>query len=75
VAAVGNFPISKVLAGRVSEFWMVRCLQSLLIVIAIKKNYPSEPFPGLRNRSQLRRLGSSGFVTAVIIVGGVLCPA
>ena len=49
IAAGGGISISKLfLAGVVPGILMCICLAIAAYVIAIKKNYPSEPFPGIR---------------------------
>ncbi|MGJ8534932.1 MAG: TRAP transporter large permease [Alphaproteobacteria bacterium] len=73
VAAGGGISISKLfLAGVVPGVLMCVCLAIAAYVIAIKKNYPSEPFPGWRTVAITAASALPGFVTAVIIVGGVL---
>ncbi|WP_306261265.1 TRAP transporter large permease [Pararhizobium sp. IMCC21322] len=73
VAAGGGISISKLfLAGVVPGILMCVCLAIAAYVIAIKKNYPSEPFPGWRTVAITAASALPGFVTAVIIVGGVL---
>lgn len=73
VAAGGGISISKLfLAGVVPGVLMCVCLAIAAYVIAIKKNYPSEPFPGWRTVAVTAVSALPGFVTAVIIVGGVL---
>ncbi|MEH6728074.1 MAG: TRAP transporter large permease [Hyphomicrobiales bacterium] len=73
VAAGGGISISKLfLAGVVPGILMCVCLAIAAYVIAIKKNYPSEPFPGWRTVAVTAASALPGFVTAIIIVGGVL---
>ncbi|MGC1259838.1 TRAP transporter large permease [Jannaschia helgolandensis] len=73
IAAGGGISISKLfLAGVVPGILMCICLAIAAYVIAIKKNYPSEPFPGIRVVLLTAAQALPGFVTAVIIVGGVL---
>jgi len=73
VAAGGGISISKLfLAGVVPGVLMCICLAIAAYVLAIKHNYPSEPFPGLRAVAQSAVHALPGLVTAIIIVGGVL---
>lgn len=73
VAAGGGISISKLfLAGVVPGILMCICLAIAAYVLAIKHNYPSEPFPGLRAVAQSAVHALPGLVTAIIIVGGVL---
>lgn len=73
VAAGGGISISKLfLAGVVPGMLMCICLAIAAYAIAIKKQYPSEPFPGWRVVARTAAAALPGFVTAVIIVGGVL---
>jgi len=73
VAAGGGISISKLfLAGVVPGMLMCLCLAVAAYVIAIKRNYPAEPFPGWRAVGAASLHALPGLVTAVIIVGGVL---
>ncbi len=73
VAAGGGISISKLfLAGMVPGILMCVCLAIAAYAIAIKHNYPSEPFPGMKVVLLTAASALPGFVTAVIIVGGVL---
>ena len=73
VAAGGGLSISSLfLAGVIPGFLMCVCLAIAAYVIAIRRNYPAEPFPGLREVAVSAAAALPGFVTAVIIVGGVL---
>ncbi len=73
VAAGGRISISKLfLAGVVPGMLMCLCLAVAAYVIAIKRNYPAEPFPGWRAVGVASLHALPGLVTAVIIVGGVL---
>ncbi|MGB3408155.1 MAG: TRAP transporter large permease [Jannaschia sp.] len=73
IAAGGGISISKLfLAGVVPGILMCVCLAIAAYAIAIKKNYPSEPFPGVKVVLTTAALALPGFVTAVIIVGGTL---
>jgi len=51
---------------------MCLCLAVAAYVIAIKRNYPAEPFPDWRAAGVASLHALPGLVTAVIIVGGVL---
>lgn len=73
VAAGGSISISKLfLAGVVPGIIMCICLAIAAYAIAIKRNYPSEPFPGFKVVLLTAVTALPGFITAVIIVGGVL---
>lgn len=73
VAAGGSISISKLfLAGVIPGILMCLCLAVAAYAIAIKRNYPSEPFPGFKVVLLTAATALPGFVTAVIIVGGVL---
>ncbi|MEH6831085.1 TRAP transporter large permease [Sulfitobacter sp.] len=73
VAAGGGISISKLfLAGVIPGMLMCLCLAIAAYVIAIKRNYPAEPFPGWHAVWVASVQALPGLVTAVIIVGGVL---
>jgi len=73
VAAGGGISISKLfLAGVVPGVLMCVCLAVAAYFIAIKHNYPAEAFPGWRIVAATAASAIPGFITAVIIVGGVL---
>lgn len=73
VAAGGGISISKLfLAGVVPGILMCICLAIAAYVLAIKHNYPADAFPGWRAVAVSAVSALPGFVTAVIIVGGVL---
>lgn len=73
IAAGGGISISKLfLAGVVPGVMMCICLAIAAYIIAIKKNYPSEKFPGWKEVFFAAASAIPGFITAVIIVGGVL---
>jgi len=73
VAAGGSVSISKLfLAGVVPGILMCICIAAAAYVIAVKRNYPSEAFPGWHAVVMSAASALPGFVTAVIIVGGVL---
>ncbi|WP_299926315.1 TRAP transporter large permease [uncultured Pelagimonas sp.] len=73
VAAGGGISISKLfLAGVIPGMLMCICLAVAAYFIAIKHNYPSEPFPGWKAVWVASVAAIPGLITAVIIVGGVL---
>ena len=73
VAAGGGISISKLfLAGVVPGLLMCCCLAIAAYIIAVKHNYPAEAFPGWRAVAVSAIAAIPGFITAVIIVGGVL---
>ena len=73
VAAGGGISISKLfLAGVVPGVLMCICLAVAAYIVAIKHNYPSEPFPGWIAVLASAAAAIPGLITAVIIVGGVL---
>ncbi len=73
VAAGGGISISKLfLAGVVPGVVMCICLAVAAYVIAIRRGYSSEPFPGLKILALHFITALPGLFTAVIIVGGVL---
>ena len=73
VAAGGGLSISSLfLAGVVPGFLMCVCLAIAAYIIAIKHGYASEPFPGMKEVALSAAAALPGFITAVIIVGGVL---
>ena len=73
VAAGGGLSISSLfLAGVVPGVLMCLCLAVAAYVIAVRHRYPAEPFPGARAVLVSAAAALPGFVTAVIIVGGVL---
>lgn len=73
VAAGGGISISQLfLAGVVPGILMCACLAIAAYVIAVKRNYPSEPFPGWSSLALSFAAALPGLFTAVIIVGGVL---
>ncbi len=73
VAAGGGISISKLfLAGVVPGLLMCTCLAIAAYFIALKHNYPAEPFPGWRAVAMSAVSAVPGLITAVIIVGGVL---
>ncbi len=73
VAAGGGISISRLfLAGVVPGILMCACLAVAAYIIAIRHGYPAERFPGWGVVAMTAILALPGFVTAVIIVGGVL---
>ncbi|GFE66086.1 hypothetical protein KIN_31600 [Litoreibacter roseus] len=73
MAAGGGISISKLfLAGVVPGILMCVCLAIAAYVLAVKHNYPSEAFPGWRAVLVSAVAALPGFITAVIIVGGVV---
>jgi tripartite ATP-independent transporter DctM subunit len=73
VAAGGGISVSKLfLAGVIPGIMMCVCLAVAAYWIAIKHNYPAEPFPGWGEVARTGAIAVPGLVTAVIIVGGVL---
>lgn len=73
IAAGGGISISKLfLAGVIPGIIMCVCLAIAAYIIAVKKNYPSEEFPGWKEVVYSAATALPGFVTAIIIVGGVL---
>lgn len=73
IAAGGGISISKLfLAGVVPGVLMCICLAVAAYLVAVRRNYSSEKFPGL-GALVLSFFGAiPGLLTAVIIVGGVL---
>ncbi|AZQ66649.1 TRAP transporter large permease [Silicimonas algicola] len=73
VAAGGGISISSLfLAGVVPGVVMCVCLAVAAYVIAVKRGYPSETFPGWTALFLSFVYALPGLFTAVIIVGGVL---
>ena len=73
LATGGSVSISKLfLAGVVPGILMCICLAVAAYVIAIKRNYPAEKFPGWTVLLVSFFGAIPGLLTAVIIVGGVL---
>jgi len=73
IAAGGGLSVSKLfLAGVVPGVLMCACLAIVAWLIAIRHNYPAEAFPGWGTVARTAAIALPGFVTAVIIVGGVL---
>jgi len=73
VAAGGGLSISKLfLAGFVPGVLMCICLAIVSYLVAVKRGYTSEAFPGFLILFQHFITAIPGLMTAVIIVGGVL---
>lgn len=73
LAAGGTVSISKLfLAGVVPGILMCTCLAVAAYVIAVKRGYPAEKFPGWTVLLLSFFSAIPGLLTAVIIVGGVL---
>ena len=73
VAAGGGLSISKLfLAGFIPGVLMCLCLAVVAYMVAVKRGYTSEAFPGFMILFQHFILALPGLMTAVIIVGGVL---
>ena len=73
IAAGGGISISQLfLAGVVPGILMCLCLAVAAYVVAVRRGYGSEPFPGLSALALSFAAAIPGLFTAVIIVGGVL---
>lgn len=73
VAAGGTVSISKLfLAGVVPGVLMCLCLAVVSYIVAVKRGYKAEVFPGYRALVINFIMALPGLFTAVIIVGGVL---
>lgn len=73
VAAGGTVSISKLfLAGVVPGMLMCTCLAIVAYLVAVKRGYKAEVFPGFRALALSFIMAIPGLFTAVIIVGGVL---
>ena len=73
VAAGGGISISKLfLAGFIPGVLMCLCLAVVSYLVAVKRGYTSEVFPGFVILAQHFFTAIPGLMTAVIIVGGVL---
>jgi len=76
LAAGGGVSISKLfLAGVVPGILMCLCLAVAAYVVAVKRGYQAEQFPGLAALGWSFAGAIPGLFTAVIIVGGVLSGA
>jgi tripartite ATP-independent transporter DctM subunit len=73
IAAGGGISITKLfLAGFVPGVLMCICLATAAYIVAVKRGYSSETFPGIMILLTHFILALPGLLTAVIIVGGVL---
>ena len=73
IAAGGTVSVASLfLAGFVPGIFTGICLMIAAYVIAVRRGYPSETFPGLRPLAVAFAEALPGLMTAVIIVGGVL---
>ncbi len=73
VAAGGGISITKLfLAGFLPGVLMCICLAAVAYLVAVKRGYASEKFPGFIVLFQHFIFALPGLMTAVIIVGGVL---
>jgi tripartite ATP-independent transporter DctM subunit len=73
VAAGGSLSISKLfLAGFIPGVLMCICLAAVSYIVAVKRGYTSEVFPGFIILFKDFILALPGLMTAIIIVGGVL---
>jgi len=73
VAAGGSLSISKLfLAGFVPGVLMCLCLAAVSYIVAVKRGYASETFPGFVTLIKSFITALPGLMTAIIIVGGVL---
>lgn len=73
VSAGGGISISKLfLAGVVPGMLMCLSIGVAAYILAVKHNYPADKFPGWRAVAASAVDAIPGFITAVIIVGGVL---
>lgn len=73
VAAGGGLSISKLfLAGFIPGVLMCLCLAVVTYLVAVRRGYSYEPFPGLVILLKNFIYALPGLLTAVIIVGGVL---
>ena len=73
VAAGGSLSISKLfLAGFIPGVLMCLCLAAVSYLVAVRRGYSSEAFPGFMNLIRDFITALPGLMTAIIIVGGVL---
>ncbi|WP_299655733.1 TRAP transporter large permease [uncultured Tateyamaria sp.] len=73
IAAGGGISISKLfLAGVVPGILMCLCLAAAAYIVAVKRGYSAEKFPGWAALVMAFLGAIPGLLTAVIIVGGVL---
>ncbi len=73
IAAGGGISISQLfLAGIAPGVLMCLCLAAAAYIVAVRRGYSAEPFPGLTALAVSFVGAIPGLLTAVIIVGGVL---
>ena len=73
IAAGGTVSVASLfLAGFIPGIFTGICLMIAAYVIAVRRGYPSDPFPGFRVLAITFAAALPGLTTAVIIVGGVL---
>ncbi|WP_018700961.1 TRAP transporter large permease [Amorphus coralli] len=73
VAAGGGVSVSKLfIAGILPGIIMCVCLAIAAYLVAVKRGYPKEAFPGFKALAYSMAAAVPGLLTAVIIVGGVL---
>jgi tripartite ATP-independent transporter DctM subunit len=73
IAAGGGLSISKLfLAGFIPGVLMCLCLAAVSYIVAVKRGYASEVFPGFVTLFKDFIMALPGLMTAIIIVGGVL---
>lgn len=73
VAAGGGLSVTKLfVAGVVPGIIMCVCLAVAAYIVAVRRGYPAEPFPGWSSLATSIISAVPGLLTAVIIVGGVL---
>lgn len=73
IAAGGGISISSLfLAGVLPGILMCLCLAVAAYIVAVKRGFPAEKFPGWRGLVMSFLDALPGLLTAVIIVGGVL---
>ena len=73
VAAGGGISVGKLfVAGIVPGILMCLCLAVAAYIVAVKRGYPAEAFPGWRALLVRFIISMPGLLTAVIIVGGTL---
>jgi tripartite ATP-independent transporter DctM subunit len=71
--AAGGVSVSKLfIAGIIPGILMCLCLGITAYLVAVRRGYGSEPFPGWRMLAVSFVVAIPGLFTAVIIVGGVL---
>ena len=73
IAAGGGISVSKLfLAGFIPGVLMCLCLAAVSYIVAVKRGYASEAFPGVVILLKNFITALPGLMTAIIIVGGVL---